>query len=588
MELMQQQKSQEALAKARSEIGNDPVRLIESIFRIRDNKGKLIDYKIAEPHKKMLLTGLLGDMSALLRVVNKGRQAGFSTFKMIEDITIASVMPRTYQYYVSSNEDGAKKWLRDVEDVCDDARLWVDGSRIIDIDSRKSTLLEKAFKHFPKDVRKEIEHSYVVGMAASAMERGKYAINVDLDEFAWHIRLKDQQIQVFNAMKHFISQGGMITIQSTPFVRTDLFWKLYINAQDELYTPFYFPIIENWHEIDLSKPLALPIEFKDNADDKIRSALDITNEKIEKLRNSGLYEEKRVKFMNKVRLCLVQKMIIPYWWIDIGLLEADRRSDLDYFKQENLGIPSDVMYRFIAPELIEPRIISQEKFRNDDNGYYIIGWDIAQKRDISAITVGQIIDGIMWERAIYETQEPYPEQVELAKELCIRYKPFEIRIDNTGVGISIGDMIEKEPIFPRLRRIDFNSYIELKTKKEKITSYMAEQFKNALINGTYNLIEHSHALNHVLRVEKIATEAGGIRYTGKKGGERDDHFWSKAILNGNFDISNMMPAFGVQKSGFMLGKKRGIGRLGVLIKKKKVEDPYNRPRIIDKKYLTVG
>jgi hypothetical protein len=556
---------------ARREINNDPIKLIESIFRIRDNKGHLVDYIMAEPHKIMLKTGLLGDRSKLLRIVNKGRQCGFSTFKMIEDITISTLMPNTYQFYVANKEDQAKDWLKDLDKIVDDARLWVDGSRIIDIDSRQSTQLMKVFKHFPKEVQKQIEYSYIVGLAASPGGiRGETAISVDLDEFAWHIRLKDQQRQVYDAVKYFISQGGQMTIQSTPFVRTDLFWKMYSSAKEMMLNAFYFPTIENWEQLDLNKPLAIPISELNEKDLKYNLELKI-------------YKEKTIKFLNIERKCLVQNMIIPYSWVDIGFLEVARRDDLEFFKQENLGIPADVLYRYIEPDLLYSSQISEEKFKNDSGGLFKIALDVAQKRDLTAITVGEFIDNVIWERKIYESQETYPEQIELLRELCYRYKPLEIIIDNTGVGIPIADFLEKDPDFPFIRRIDFSSTIELPSKKIRMTVFLAEGFKKALIDGTYKTIKHTHAESHVLRVEKVSTDSGQIKYTGKKGGDRDDHFWSKSLLAANFDFNLKKGAFGFPRSEYTLGK--GGGRLKKL--KKISHFPFERPKR-ESGYLIIG
>ena len=57
-----------------------------------------------------------------------------------------------------------------------------------------------------------------------------------------------------------------------------------------------------------------------------------------------------------------------------------------------------------------------------------------------------------------------------------------------------------------------------------------QQFNKSLVNNKYHMIKHTQAAQHCLNVEKLATETGGVRFSGKKNG-RDDHFWSKAIAN---------------------------------------------------------
>jgi len=413
---------------------------------------------------------------------------------------IAQLMPNTNQFYVATKEDLAEDWLKKSDKLARDARLFPNGEPVIDMDYVKSKNLMKYIKHFPNKFKKQVEHSFIIGCAASPSgTQGMTGINIVLDEFARMNKTKTLQKDLFNAIRYFISQGGQMTIQSVPLVRSDWFWKLYDNAPKYMLSPYYCPIIENWEEIDLNKDL----------------------------RN--------------------QKLKIPYWWTDINELEQIRRADLDSFKQEVLGIPADILYRFIPPELWLSCIDSTYKFRNDNQGFYRIGVDIGQKRDTTVATVGEIIGDHIWERYIYESQKPYNEQIPELIQLCEWFKPIELRIDNTGVGVPISDALEGTPGMPPIKRIEFASYIELEKKKTRMPTYLSECFKNMLLNKQYHAVENSTATQHVLRVEKIVTDANVIRFTGKKGNQRDDHYWSKAILAASFDMLNRGAVFSVPK-----------------------------------------
>ena len=59
---------------------------------------------------------------------------------------------------------------------------------------------------------------------------------------------------------------------------------------------------------------------------------------------------------------------------------------------------------------------------------------------------------------------------------------------------------------------------------------MAIEFKKALTINKYHLIENQQALQHCYNVEKLVTDTKTTKYSGKKNG-RDDHFWSKCMLN---------------------------------------------------------
>jgi len=521
--------------------GNDMEKFVESTFRVRDASGTLIDYKMVDAHRRMLKTGLLGNRSALKRIILKGRRGGFSTFEIVETCTIAQLMPLSYQYYIATKEEQSKKWLRKLEQVSTDARNWPDGARIIDIDSTKSSQLEKVFKHVPKDARKalmkKIDLSYVCGLAASPGGiRGEGAVKLVLDEMAWMVQRHNQQEEVYAAVKKFVMAGGALSILSTPRDRVALYWRIYENAEKYLFTPFYFPTIVNWQDLDLNMPLYAEMDMLDKHELKLIQSSDIYQfSKRTVMRKDG----NGVPFEKEIEIAF-QKCKIPYWWLDLRDIESDRREDLDIFKQENLCIPAESISRFIPKELVDNNIIHETRYTNDKGGFFKIGMDVAQKQDLSAITIAErLSDGTVQERWIEESQDPYPIQFEKIIELCQRYKPMEIIIDNTGIGEAVGDMIVHRGTLPPLRRVDFRSYVELQEKKTRIKEFMAEAFKKALVDGKYKMLNNRVAIDHILEVEKVVTDSDTIRYSGKKGGtRRDDHFWSKCLVNHGF--SNLL------------------------------------------------
>jgi len=524
---------QKMLTRLKSEINGDICNLMEKVFRIRSTEGKLIDYIMPEPHKQLARTGLIGDRSKLFRVINKGRQGGFSTYAGIEMLTTAQLYPNTYQYYVATKEQQAKSFLkRKIEKPAKDCRLWFDGSRIIDVDSTKSSQLMKAIKHFPKGIKKEVEYSYVVGLAASPSGvRGESGISITLDEYAQMNQRVNMQKELYEAVKYFIASGGQLSAQSTPMVTSDEFWNMYSKPREYKMNSFYFPVIENWEDINIFKPLYYETE-------------NLSEEKIKKLLGSG-YVWRVVKVETKMKKILSQPMKIPYFWYDYAILEKSRDDDIDWFKQEILGIPVDRTYRYIPPEIVYPNVTSVEKFTAGMGETYIIAIDVARIKDITAITVGEIMDnGTIQERWIEETQDPFPQQAELISDLCERYKPMEIRIDNTGSGIGLADILEDMANMPTINRVDFRSYMEFEKSKMRIPEYLAMEFKKMLVAGIYKMLNHGHALLHVFNVEKKQTVTGSVHFTGKRGGTtRDDHFWSKAMLAAKLEGTGSIGTF---------------------------------------------
>ena len=513
---------------------NNIVQLVESIFRVRDNRGNLVDYNMTEPHKQLLRTGIVGDSSTRFRIINKGRQIGFSIFMAIECLLIAKLYPYTNQFYIATKEAKAKEWLEKVERIAKDSRVMIDSSRIIDLDDKRSSLVRKAFKHIPRDVRKEIGYSYIAGLAASPREVGMTGINLILDEYDHMNKERDLQKKIWVALKPVLSQAGsQCSILSTPLTKSDVFWDLYINAERRGFKSYYFPVIENWKEIDLSIPLMEQYE----------------------------------------------KLVIPYDWIDLGELERERLDDITYFKQERLGIPADVAHRYITPELLEASAHSKMMRIPQGRPMLKCAIDVASTVDVTAVTISQILDGINYERNLYSTSGEFPQQEIDVLKFLAPYKPYltyyGVRIDNTGIGKALADYLKRGG--HNIRRINFQSTIETKTpdvidqhnKKKKTTikigTFMAEQFKRSLEDGTYLTLDPDEscqyirqATNHTLNVEQqMTTTTKEIRYSGKRNG-RDDFFWSRSMINADFKKLEQSPRFNVASSNPMTTMKKKI------------------------------
>ena len=530
------------MEKLKELVIDDITGFAESIFRVRNNMGGLVDYIMVEPHKQLLRTGILGDGSARFRVINKGRQIGFSIFQAVESIMIAKMFPHTNQYYIATKEAKAKEWLEKVEQISNDSRVLIDGSRIIDMDTTKSSVIRKVFKHASPDVKKALGYSYITGLAASPRERGMTGLNVILDEFDHMNKEKDMQRKIWTALKPVLSQkGSQCTIQSTPLSKTGEFWQLYINAKRKKFKSYYFPCIENHENIDLSLPLT------------------------------------------------EQELVMPYSWIDIDELERERLDDVDCFRQERLGVPVDALHRFIPPELLYSASLSSMIREANNNGdKFRVAIDVASEVDITAVVVGQNINGINYERNLFSTSGDYPKQAQEIIKFLERYGKHNlssVRIDNTGVGKPLADYLKRYGF--RIERVNFSTKIlenknNVAVEYNKIDStrigvYMAEQFKRSLEDKTYLCLDPDEpcqfirqANNHTLNVEQLETPTREKRYSGKKNG-RDDFFWARAMFNTDFGQK--------ANSGFMSQK----GNMNGLTRKRIMSVPTKQHNILVKR-----
>jgi phage FluMu gp28-like protein len=183
--------------------------------------------------------------------------------------------------------------------------------------------------------------------------------------------------------------------------------------------------------------------------------------------------------------------------------------------------------------------------------------DVAQENDISALTIGNVTrragDRQVDEVAIRTSNSPYPEQEEWIQRVYEEYPFRVIHIDNTGVGRSLADYIERNRhIRCQVNRVQGQGKVKVENEKGeeekiKIQEFMSETFKRALQQGKYRMIQNEEARNHVLGVVKTQTPAGYLKYTGKKSDVgRDDHFWSKAMLISDWETGTM-PRYSIFK-----------------------------------------
>jgi len=519
----------------------DPVKRIEDIFNVRRADGSLTKLRVPNPQKVMIQDGILGKSRELvgtgvsyIGVTNKGRQLGFSVILAAESILICEDFPGTKLFYVATAKDQAEDWMDKFTQLCQDANQWppeLGGGPIINI-----TNVEKTFT-------KTINRTVVAGLSANPPAiRGKTGIHVIFDEAAWAIRFKNQAKETWKALKYIIRQGGSARIQSTPRTSDieEFFWGMYSKGESGTLAihQYYCPVIENWKDLDLEDPLFIHL---DNKTRKLRGMNQLTQKDY-----NNLIERysKRTSFEIIPGKCIKQKAIVPYWWVSLEDLETDRAEDIEQFKQENLGIPLDETYKLIKSEWIYTNLnegdeIDARPGQNENRFFILI--DLAQKNDITAITVVEEVVApeqtrpIYVERKIIETQAEYTVQRDIIFELYINFRATIISIDNTGHGIVIGDMMEE-----KLRDNGFNPKI---LKRVTFTLQSKEQmaigFRNIVMpdpitrksryRWLYKVKKHENAIRHCMRVEKELLPQGGTRYSGKMHG-RDDHFWSKAQL----------------------------------------------------------
>jgi len=530
----------------------DPVVRMEDIFNVKRADGSLTPLVVPEPQKEMIQDGILGKSQDLVGsgvtyvgVTNKGRQLGFSVILAAENILIAEDYPGTNIYYIATARDQADDWMKKLDQLVRDANNWPEelgGGPIITI------------KNIEKVYSKNINGTVIVGLSANPPGiRGKTGISVVFDEAAWAIRFKGQARETWKALKYVVRQGGSARIQSTPRVSDDeeFFWGMYNKGEkgNMAIHSYYAPVITNWEELDLDEPLwiCLNNERREKVGLRNLTSKEVGNliERYEHQPNFEIIKGEHIK----------QNANIPYWWVSLEDLEADRASDIEQFKQENLGIPLDETYKVLKSDWIYGNLCESgeldDRGKSTNNFYMTI--DLAQVNDLTVITITEKIDNVYVERKIVETQKEYPIQSEIIFDLFIKFRPVVISIDYTGHGIPITQGIEKS-----LQESGYTTNIIQRVKfTQQSKEQMAQGFRSIVMpdpltglsryRWLYKEKQHENAIRHCMRVEKQLLPEGGTKYSGKMHG-RDDHFWSKAQI-ALIDISKgtLKAAFGKRK-----------------------------------------
>ncbi len=497
---------------------------IEDTFNIRDSRGNIMPLVVPEPQREIVDSGILGEARSLVdkgivyrRIIDKGRQIGYSIIGAAEAILIAQDYPTTFQYYVATRGEQAASWLGKVDQLVKDANNYppsLGGGPILNITNMKPVM------------SKVINNCTITGFAANpAGMRGDSAINCILDEYAWMIMRKNQQHETYTAIKYFLRQGGQLTIQSTPRTSTDMFMDMYTHPDKYGFNPFYKPVITNWKDLDINIPLHIELDNKRREMFGLRK---LEQKEIDKFRERFL---KHPLFVyDEETQVLRQKYDIPYPWVNPIELEKDRYSDVEIFKQENLGMAIDERYKVLRGEWIYQNLSEGEDWENRRDSYntFAFGVDIAKMRDLFIITVIEEIGTECFVRKI-EIMPPgqnYNISAQRLATLFDAFRPTRISVDATGGGIPFCDSLDTiSRMRPFLRRVTFSNSV-----KENL----AENLKAVCQDGKFHMLNYNEAhqtvIKHLLKVEKQELESS-TRYTGKGVDQegRDDGFWSVAL-----------------------------------------------------------
>jgi phage FluMu gp28-like protein len=198
--------------------------------------------------------------------------------------------------------------------------------------------------------------------------------------------------------------------------------------------------------------------------------------------------------------------------------------DEEQWLQEYCCIPADEAAAFIAYELInsctEPDCLKDFAYLQHCPNPLFVGLDVARKKDLCVLDVGERIGDVVWDRARIELlNRPFGEiEDELYRLLKLRQLKRAC-IDATGLGAQLAERAAER--FPgKVEPITFTA----KTKED-----LAVSFKVDLEKRRARLADDDRLRADLRGLRKEVTLGGNCRYAGEIQGSHCDRFWAKAL-----------------------------------------------------------
>ena len=351
--------------------------------------------------------------------------------------------------------------------------------------------------------------SVVNSLAASTGIRGGKK-EVFFDEFA-HIMQADD---LFYAAAPAIINGDLgLDIVSTPLGDSNLFAKIFLNAPDESTGKRPFDIFSRhkfiWCDV---KRFVTDYEGAQKAWYE------------EYGQNMAHMEEMVTRFGNEAIQFFYHMYPFDQFLQEFcGVFNSDVNS---YFSWElikksvrgSLGSADDTREEYVEPWTERPS--------NNDNPVFI-GIDWAEGKPTGDETSIQIVEklpnGRFMHRASFvlrgtEFRENLPAQVKRAGQIIRAFRPTNIAVDHTGLGIHLGDTLKREVPEYSVDMVDFTH----QSKAE-----MAMNVKSLMEQGNLWLQADDRALQgQIHAIQREITKHGITRFYGDP---HDDMFWALAL-----------------------------------------------------------
>lgn len=400
-----------------------------------------------------------------LKIIEKSRQIGI-TYADAFDSVKKMTAERPLDVWVSSRDDlTAREYLN----VCKEWALILNiaaqdlGERLIDSKKNlKAQVLE-----------------FSCGKRIYALSSNPNAIvgkkgHIKLDEFA----VRPAQRDLYRWSKPATTWGGTLSIISTHRGTQSVFYEI-IRGIRERGNPMGW----SHHRVDIH--------------DAVRAGL------VEKINEKTGENLSREDFIHRCRAECI---------------------DEEQWLQEYCCVPTDDSAAFITHEMISgcehSDCLKPFHYLQSCPNYLYVGVDVARKKHLCVIDIGEKIGDVIWDRYRVELQNKTFSEIrhELYRVLRLP-KVLRCCIDNTGLGMQLAE--EAEQTFgSKVETITFNLGV-----KEELAFHLRNCFDDRILR-----IDPSPELRSDLRgVRKETTAAGKTRFVAESDDGHCDRFWAKAL-----------------------------------------------------------
>lgn len=465
----------------------------------RGNKSEAQEMRASEPGTLTTDTYFLGYQrdwildDGRLKICQKGRQIGLSYADSYDSVRKGAQKNGKDVWVMSRDEVQAKqyilyckRWANVLKYAAEDH-----GEQVFTMDNGKAVKVQVL--------------SFASGANIYALSSNPDAIvgktgHVKLDEFALH---KDQR-QLFAVAKPVIQWGGTLSIISTHRGVATVFNQLVLDIKERGNKMGW-----SLHTIPIQRAVKDGIVEKiDAATGGSWTARKAESEKAESGKQIGLRE----------------------FWL------AQQRAeciDEEQWLQEYCCVPADESTAFINYDLITGvedrglKLISPEELIRflstaDPKGRnpFYVGVDVARRKDLCVIDVGEKVGDVMWDRVRVEMQNKTFAEIKFELWRLLRLAAVKrCCIDATGLGMQLAEEANTE----------FGWKAEPVTFTGPVKEELAFGLRGAFEDRKLRLPVDDKLRADLRGIKKEVTVAGNIRFVGDSDDSHCDRFWAKAL-----------------------------------------------------------